>query len=72
MTADGMVVTAILLIAFGMASELVLGSFSRFFDWRWPKQKYPTGGTHVKVLGGRVALLIGAVLLIGSALAVWA
>lgn len=69
MTAEGALVAAVLLIVFGVASELVLGSFSRFFDWRWPKQKYPTGGTHVKVIGGRLYLLIGVVLLVGSVLA---
>lgn len=66
MTAEGVLVGAVLLIACGAFSEVVLGSFSHFFDWRWPKKRHPIGGTHVKVIGGRIFIIVGLMLLVGS------
>lgn len=59
-----MLVMAVLLIVVGAASEAMLGSFRRIFDWRWPKQRYPVGGNHVRVIAGRICLALGVVLLL--------
>ena len=56
-------------MAFGVATELVLGSFRHLFDLRWARKRYPIGGNWVAVLGGRLFLLVGVLLVVGSPIA---
>jgi hypothetical protein len=59
-----MIVAAILLLILGAGTEALIGSFHRLFDMHWPKQRYPVGGNPVRLIAGRIALLIGVILLV--------
>lgn len=62
----GWAITGTLLVLVGVASEAVLGSFAHFFDWGWPRQRYPRGGNHVRVIGGRILLLVGLAVIVAG------
>ncbi len=58
-----MAIWAVLMIAVGVSSEFVLGLYRHLFDLRWPKQRYPVGGNAVRVIAGRITLLLGILVL---------
>jgi hypothetical protein len=56
-------VLGIAFVAAGVAEEWLMGSFRHWFDWSWPRRAQPVGGEWVKILCGRLFLVVGAVLL---------
>ena len=58
-----------LLIVIGLAAELAeLRTLRHWFDWGWPKRNDPEGVFWVRVIGGRVFVILGLVAIVGDLL----
>jgi hypothetical protein len=58
------VLLGILMVVVGLAAELGEGSFRHWFDWGWPKRNDPKGEFWIRVLGGRIFVVLGLVVIV--------